>query len=216
MPKLLRNNAYFLLPYLLFAVTGGIILLMHSKREIHLAINAHYSAAGDVIFYWFTQLGDGIVAAVIGLLLIWRAPRKGLAVAASMVGGMVIAQVLKHVFFSHEPRPKLYFESINEKIRLLPDFDNYIYDSFPSGHTTQAFALCCSIAFLVPKRYNWAKFLLFGTALAIGYSRMYLSQHFFRDVYFGALIGTAVSLLTFTLFIRKGWLKFDDSLNLTK
>lgn len=215
MSRLLRSNLYFLLPYLLFAVLGGIILLSYTKREIHLAVNGHYSSAGDIIFYGFTQLGDGLVAALVGIVVLWRWRRQGLALAGAMLGGMAIAQVLKHVFFSHEPRPKLYFESISEKIRLVPDFNNYIYDSFPSGHTTQAFALCCSIAFMLPQRYNWAKFLLFCTALSIGYSRMYLSQHFFRDVYFGALIGTSMAILFFTLFLRKNWLKQDDSLNLT-
>ena len=202
MQKLFRNNAFFLIPYILFAIAGGIILLTSSKREIHLAINAHYNSVGDVLFYVFTQVGDGIVAAAVGLFLLWRSLWKGLAVVGAMVAASAVAQVLKHTFWSHEPRPKLYFETIGEPIRLVPDFNNYIYDSFPSGHTTQAFALCCSIAFLIPKRLNWLKAVLFGMAFLIGYSRMYLSQHFFRDVYFGALIGTTVSLLVFALFLH--------------
>ncbi|HRF40255.1 MAG TPA: phosphatase PAP2 family protein, partial [Saprospiraceae bacterium] len=50
-----------------------------------------------------------------------------------------------------------------------------------------------------PKR-GWP-LLLFAVALTVGVSRMYLVQHFWKDVYFGALIGV---VLAWGVYVRSG------------
>lgn len=207
MQKLIRHNAYFLVPYLLFALTAGTILLLYDKRDIHLQINQHHNNFFDHFFQLMTYLGDGITGLIVGLLLLGIGLKAGATTGLSMVGAAGVTQTLKHTFWSGEPRPKLYFETIHEPLRLVPGVENYIVDSFPSGHSTQAFALCCSLALLVPHRYRWAKALLFVLALLIGYSRMYLSQHFLRDVFFGSLIGTTVTLIVFYISDRFQWIR---------
>jgi membrane-associated phospholipid phosphatase len=62
--------------------------------------------------------------------------------------------------------------------------------SFPSGHTTQAFA----VASVITAHYDawWVKTLAYGTAAAVGYSRIQQNQHFASDVVAGAMIGYTV------------------------
>jgi membrane-associated phospholipid phosphatase len=70
-----------------------------------------------------------------------------------------------------------------------------LWNSFPSGHTMAAFGLYAALAFYAKKWYQ--AFGLFFLALLVGYSRIYLSQHFLVDVIFGAMLGCLAALVGF-------------------
>ena len=80
--------------------------------------------------------------------------------------------------------------------RRRPSQSSSAYDfldggsSFPSGHTTQAFA----VAAVVAEHYDsaWTDVLAYGIASLVGYSRMVNNAHFATDVIAGAVIGVAV------------------------
>ena len=65
--------------------------------------------------------------------------------------------------------------------------------SFPSGHTSMAFATATSLSLVCPKWYVIAPAFLW--AGAVGYSRMYIGAHYPSDVLAGALIGTGAAVL---------------------
>jgi len=72
--------------------------------------------------------------------------------------------------------------------------------SFPSGHTTIAFAAAAAATSEVHRlwpRYTWAAgTLLYGSATVVGLARMYQNQHWASDVVLGAGIGTLAGLKT--------------------
>jgi membrane-associated phospholipid phosphatase len=67
--------------------------------------------------------------------------------------------------------------------------------SFPSGHTSDAFAFATSLSLTYPKWYIIAPSFLW--AGAVGYSRMDLGVHYPSDVLAGAIIGAGCSWITF-------------------
>ena len=65
--------------------------------------------------------------------------------------------------------------------------------SFPSGHTSEAFATGTSLSLAFPKWYVIAPSFLWASAA--GYSRMHLGVHYPSDVLVGALIGSGSAWL---------------------
>lgn len=68
-----------------------------------------------------------------------------------------------------------------------PAFDN-TYKSFPSGHTSFAFAAATVFAEEY-KQTTWVPILAYTSASLTGFSRIYHEHHWSSDVFFGAAIG---------------------------
>ena len=66
--------------------------------------------------------------------------------------------------------------------------------SFPSGHTSQAFATATALSIAFPKWYVVVPAM--GWAATVAYSRMYLGVHYPSDVVAGALVGMGSAWIT--------------------
>ena len=194
MKKTLWQNSAFIIPYILFLLIAGIFLFLNSKGEAHLILNQYRFTFFDYFFFCATYAGDGIAVVALTLLLCFVKYRYAILVAASNSIAALLTQTLKHTLFADVVRPKKFFEGIAE-LNVVPYVENYLYNSFPSGHTTAAFATFFCGALLIENK--WLKFLMFLIAVTIGFSRVYLSQHFLSDVYAGSLIGVITSLLMY-------------------
>ena len=82
-----------------------------------------------------------------------------------------------------------------------PIFNNFIYESFPSGHTTTAFAFCFVMSFLSPRLFP---FMLIFSA-AIGLSRIVVGAHYPTDVLGGIVLGTLGAYLMRNIFAARRW-----------
>ncbi|HUC83327.1 MAG TPA: phosphatase PAP2 family protein [Flavisolibacter sp.] len=90
-----------------------------------------------------------------------------------------------------------------------PGLINYYHfekdSSFPSGHTSNAFATATTLSLTFKKWYVTVPAYLW--AAASGYSRLYLGQHYPTDVLAGAAVGVGSALLsrwlTEKIFYRK-------------
>lgn len=196
-----RQNAYcypFLIPYLLLLAVGVGLLLLYDKASLHLAMNAYHTKGLDIFFRYFTEIGGGTMPFVfIALLLLYRYSLSLYLLTAQFVGG-ILSFVGKRIF--DKPRPFLYFQEHLPDVHL-PLVEgvkiHYSY-SFPSGHTITAFALFFALL-LVLKDRRWSLVMLL-LALLVGYSRIYLSQHFAVDVLVGSIVGTLSAYYTYPLY----------------
>jgi membrane-associated phospholipid phosphatase len=82
--------------------------------------------------------------------------------------------------------------------QLWRGFRDYNYQSFPSGHTTAAFAFASTLTresqFWWPHATWYVGTVFYGGASLVGISRMYNNQHWASDVMAGAALGTIVGL----------------------
>lgn len=69
--------------------------------------------------------------------------------------------------------------------------------SFPSGHTSSAFATATSLSLAYPKWYVIVP--TFTWAGTVGYSRMHLGVHYPSDVLAGALVGSGCAWLAYAV-----------------
>ncbi len=100
---------------------------------------------------------------------------------ASVISAGIITPLMK--FTVGRVRPNASDRTFDFK----PFSGNY---SFPSGHTTQAFA----VASVIAAHYDqwWVQGLSYGLAGVVGYSRVEQNSHYASDVVAAAIIGTAV------------------------
>ena len=112
--------------------------------------------------------------------------RKSYGAGASMLLSSLITTGFKQTF--KRERPFISYPDIIYKKRSASGY------SFPSGHTTAAFATATSISLAFPKWY--VIFPSFTYAAAISYSRMYLGVHYPTDILAGILVGIGTSLLS--------------------
>lgn len=194
MKDIFRENKLFLLPYLLFLLAGGIVLAIAQKAELHLFFNQYHHPIADFLFPFITFLGDGYAVVIATIIALFTRYRYAILIGAANIVSGLITQGLKHLVFSDHPRPVRFFEGLHE-IYLVPGVTNYGSYSFPSGHTTAAFTLYFCLALII--RRKWLKGLLFLLSLTVGFSRVYLSQHFFSDIYAGSIIGVTISLIIY-------------------
>ena len=163
-------------------VAAGVLLglvLFAANRPIFLLVNGVKWPPLDWVMLSMTHLGNGMVAALLVLLL---SPfRRDLTVRTAVA--MVIAGVLTSLIKENMPlpRPPAVF---GDAVNVLGS--KMMGKSFPSGHTATVFALACSLKGVVDNRvYRAALF----TAVLVGVSRVYIGAHFPIDVAMGALLG---------------------------
>jgi membrane-associated phospholipid phosphatase len=192
-------NRYFFLSFLFFFLIGLFFLLKEGKATSFFYLNAYHSPALDGFFICFTVLGDGVFSiVVILLLLILRRYSKALQVLTAFLGSALCTQILKNVFSM--PRPKQFF-SPGQYSHFIDGITRVGYSSFPSGHTTSIFSLVTMLA-LFAKDKKWTPLYVLP-AVAVGYSRIYLGQHFLGDVLVGSLVGVLLAVLVHGLFTRQ-------------
>jgi membrane-associated phospholipid phosphatase len=179
-----------------FLVLFGAYVLWLGREQSFRVLTGWHHPAADVFFKYVTHLGDGlfVVALAVALFLAGRRSPGILILVTYLLSGM-FAQLSKRLVVA--PRPKAFFEALGQQVHEIDGVKVHLHQSFPSGHTASAFALMVTLWLLLQN--VWLRWLMFLLACMVGYSRVYLSQHFPVDVWAGALYGVAGSLLGYTL-----------------
>lgn len=151
---------------------------------------------------YLTDIGDGVFCVAISILaLFFINIRFGLALFSSYAIGGIAVQILKRFIFTDRPRPWAAYAD-KYPIHLVPDFTPFTNNSFPSGHTATVFSMLTLCILVYPKMQGIWQLILFAVAILVAYSRIYLSQHYFVDVYVGSIAGILSSWLVYYYFYK--------------
>lgn len=155
-------------------------------------INLDRNKSFDPTFKWITNsvcpMSIGAPISVLGIGLIQKdssLKKKGWMMVESLCVNAFITTALKTTI--KRDRPFVTYPYIDKQVEA----GSY---SFPSGHTSSAFAFATSLSLSFPKWYVAAPAYLY--ACAAGYSRMQLGVHYPSDVIAGAIVGTGSALLS--------------------
>lgn len=192
-----ENRLFFGL-YLFFFIIGLIFLLTVGKAVAFVDLNPYHRTTLDTVFAWITFLGDGTFSVIVFLLfLLQRHWSRAIQVIIAFLISGLLAQVLKKLFSM--PRPMQYFAA-GQYPYFIKDVTHIGFASFPSGHSTSIFALATLLSIFTKDQRLKVVFLL--GAVLVGYSRIYLGQHFLGDVLVGSLLGVATAVGIHWLFTQ--------------
>ncbi|HAI84690.1 MAG TPA: hypothetical protein DCL43_13580 [Chitinophagaceae bacterium] len=171
--------------------TLGVSILIASaiigKEQLFLYLNANLGIGVDYFLGIFTNAGDGAMWVVVLLLLLYHFKKKHFfpLVLTTFLTSTVLVQFCKYVILPNEARP---YSAIADKslIHTVSFIKPHEINSFPSGHTTTAFCIYLLLALLM--RQSWWLWVGLLYALLVGYSRIYVAQHFPLDVAAGMLV----------------------------
>lgn len=180
--------------------TGSYVM---GKYPFFLLLNGNGGEWLDHLFHGWTYLGDGWAWVVAIVIIGYYKRNKVLLAVFCVLISTLFAQGGKHLLFPDELRPAADPKEL-PAIHTVPGVELHTSQSFPSGHTATAFTLFLLICQLFPHRWTLPAGLVL--AAGVGYSRIYLAQHFPVDVAAGIVVGVITLLLSLyleSLFIKK-------------
>ncbi|MHC6179221.1 phosphatase PAP2 family protein [Clostridium sp. JNZ X4-2] len=163
------------------------IYLMHQfdNSILQFIQNNMYGPFMDKFMIFITRLGNlGTIWVIIAVILIITKKYRnaGIATLCAVILGAVLGEgIIKHLV--QRPRPFAEYGAANLLI------SRPLSSSFPSGHTTAAFA-AAGVLSRYFKRYAAGFFIL---AFLIAFSRLYLYVHYPTDVLAGMILGIICS-----------------------
>jgi membrane-associated phospholipid phosphatase len=177
--------------YLIFIAISFSVFSQNPDIDILKSINVNRNKSLDptfrVITHSITPISLGAPAIILSVGLLKKDSTltyKGLYLAETILVTTFVSVALKYTI--KRPRPFVTYSFIEKETSATSP-------SFPSGHTSEAFATATSLSIAFPKWYVIAPSFLWAGAM--GYSRMHLGVHYLSDVLAGALIGAGSAYL---------------------
>lgn len=158
--------------------------MIYGKIPLFLLLNGNAGPMADIFFRYWTNMGDGIWWLILFFWL-WRFRKSFLPLyIAAFVFSTLFTQVPKKLFFPDMARPTKAIADLSQ-VHTVAGVELHQTNSFPSGHTATAFTFYLLAVLFFPNR----KTVMIGFVLAalVGYSRVYLAQHFPMDLGAGML-----------------------------
>lgn len=200
--KYYKENLILLISFFLFWIVGVAYNLSDNQIATHIKLNSFHTPFWDTFFKYITELGGNLPFILIGIFILFNL-RDGFFLLLGQGICSLITQIFKYT--CAHPRPLTLFKSLDMQLPATVD-GVYIWDafnSFPSGHTSCVFVFFAGIAAILPYRYRYLQIFWILLAFIVGFSRIYLSQHFLADVLFGSLIGIISTVITYVIVYYK-------------
>ena len=160
-------------------IVGVSSCFLTSKLMSFTSLNSYHSEWLDHFFSYYTVMGDGTMCIlVIIALFILKRKKLALILLVAYLSSGIFVQIIKRII--NNPRPSLYFDQISFKYLYFVEGIHKMHSgSFPSGHTTSAFAM--TIVLVLYFKQKWISFFvigyfsgvfqnIFGAALFRGYN----------------------------------------------
>jgi membrane-associated phospholipid phosphatase len=188
------------------ALAGGFTVLTVSMFPADRALAAHLQNPSTQANQFFKNASKGIQyvadpgSIVIGVSLFavgrvagWRdVADLGLHGTEAIIIASSFTAALKGV--AGRARPSVTADTNPRAFKLNRGFGRGAYQSFPSGHTTAAFAAASTVTSESqrwwPRGIWFVAPVMYGGATLVGLSRMYNNAHWASDIALGAAIGT--------------------------
>ena len=205
MNRIIKEQQNYLLALTVLLGIAVLLLFNLNKGDELKFFSQNRNQIGNTFFTLSNYLGEAYLYVIVSLIFFFRKNWvKGILVVLTGFTAMLLSQFLKN-YFGHE-RPLIYFkETLKQPDLLTPvpgiELVNSYTSSFPSGHTTAAFALFGLLAFFTPKSTEKTIWLI--PATMAGVSRIYLGQHFLEDVIAGAVLGSLIAIFLFAIHQSK-------------
>jgi membrane-associated phospholipid phosphatase len=193
-------HRFFLILYWSLVLAGLALWLAFTSPSIVLAINAHQNALLTSFLSYYTHVGDGLFCIALIVLLFFINRKTAFITLVCFLVSSGIAQLVKN-YYGTVPRPANYFSIIHVPFQIPAGVTALQWQSFPSGHTVSAFVMALLLVALSKKK--WLQVLWLLAAITVGFSRMYLGQHFYRDVFVGMVLG--IEIASFVLYCFHRW-----------
>lgn len=151
-------------------------------------------------FEIISELGHGGIPLIILsliLMLFNRTRRYGTAMLFGLAIGALITNCCLKILIArarpYSDETKAFFNTdLYQKLWMTVGQNVESDKSFPSGHTTAAFASMTALFLTGNKKYSWAAFIF---AFLMAVARIYLVVHFASDVLAGVAVGVLGGIL---------------------
>jgi membrane-associated phospholipid phosphatase len=207
--KILNNNLIFIIPWMVILLFAVIIILTTNRFQLHLYLNSFHSPFLDSMFTVLTELGNGFTLSIVFLIVLFFNIRNALFIGLSGLFSGIFTQFLKRIVFNGNMRPSVFLEEM-PNLQLVEAVNLHQSFSFPSGHTTSVFALFFALSVLAKNKL--LKIICFVVAVIVGFSRVYLSQHFLNDIVAGSIIGVIITFVVALIIFNKSFDKLNRPL----
>lgn len=206
--KVCATNPAFFICFAVWALLVTAVVFFVPKSDSFHFINTRHALWADIFFTIQTYFGDGLF--VIGVVIAYCCTQQwnfARAVLGTYAFSGLVCCVLKNLFNADRPATVFRGDPTFHVVSWLPVAH---FNSFPSGHTTSAFAMAATVA-IISKNRTFG-ILAFGFAVLTAYSRVYLGQHFVEDIWFGSILGTGTAgfyLLAMPYVLRSKRMSFS-------
>lgn len=166
-------------------------------------LQTNLGSVGISIISFFSMFGEELMLILIVGFVYWSYDKKlGRTMGLSAIMAQTWNSMAKNIALRRRP----YFDNENIQILRVVDPEADIYDiaaqgySFPSGHSTNAASVFCTLA--VNKRKRWLTVIAIVIPLLTGFSRIVVGAHYPTDVMAGWLLGIISVLIVHFLQSR--------------
>jgi membrane-associated phospholipid phosphatase len=163
---------------LYIAAIAVIATVFIGNIPLFLWLNFNGGHSLDIALKYITQTGEVIPWFIALVYMLLYKKQQWKILVFSFIFSTLLAQGIKNILPT-QPRPTKAIGN-TATIHTVQGIELHEVFSFPSGHTTTAFTIFLLAVILIPKPSTVVIGLLY--AIAVAYSRIYLAQHFAKDI----------------------------------